>query len=125
MNGIPTTKPSPSAQRAQAVLGMIRAEILNGTDHQALTHLRNLWPNLTAKEQRAVERRLRDSGYRGETFEMLKEWAFNLLHPADRLASPLRPKRGSGGPKPKGPEYWYGKRGGPVLPGGLPGLGAG
>ncbi len=116
---ISTNAPKPSMQRAKAVLGMIWAVIRNGTDHQALTHLNDVWPDLTDKERTAVERHLRGRGFRGDPFKMLQEWAYDSLHPTDRPDSPLRPKRGSGGPKP-GPEYWPGKRGGPVLPGGLP-----
>ena len=115
-----TPPPNPSMQRAETVLGMIWAEIRNGTDHQALTHLNDAWPNLSDKERTAVKRRLRECGFNGDPFKMLKEWAYERLHPTDRPDSPLRPKRGPRSPNPPGREYWPGKRGGIVLPGGLP-----
>ena len=52
-------------QRAKTVLGMIWAEIRNGTDHQALTHLNDVWPDLTDKERTAVKRHLQKRGFRG------------------------------------------------------------
>ena len=117
---ISAEQPGTSAQRAQAILGMIRAQILHGTDHQALTHLNGVWPSLAYEERTAVKRFLQKCGYRGEPLKMLREWAYERLHPGDRPDSPLRPKRRSGGHTPAGREYWPGKRGGPELQGGHP-----
>lgn len=116
-----TINPSASAQRAEVVLGTIRAVILVGTDRQAETYLNRLWPTLTDREQTAVKRNLRERQYRGDPLKMLKEWAYDRLHPTDRPDSPLRPKRGSRSRIPLGREFWPGKRGGPVVSGGLAG----
>jgi hypothetical protein len=121
MTIIETINPSASAERAKAVLETIRAVILEGTDRQAETYLNRLCPALTDREQTAVKRNLRENQYGGDPLEMLKEWAHDRLHPTDRPDSPLRPKRGSGGPTPLGREFWPGKRGGPVVSGGLAG----